>query len=243
MSTPPRCRLRRVRAHRPRLHQLQIAEPLISVGNRCEHRSGLRVDTGFDWWLTRFVVIRKMILMVGVVVVIAFVFWKGSGGSGEGQPILSFRIARLDFFSFERPVAFVAVTNEGRSTAKWGYHGCWAEIETSEGYVTNKVTRGGVMEPGGQDVFTVRLPPETKRWRVRCVVSEASTRQRVSFKLGQHWNGKIAQLGREILSEREGAKETVFSPLFSVENFVEIPKKIDRSITEIDFARITEIGL
>lgn len=157
----------------------------------------------------------------------------------SGPLSLSLEITETGMSQEGTAFAFIAITNAGSAPVKWGYNGCWLEAQTPSGGVTNSLGRGGIVEPRGRDVFSVRLPPDTQNWRLRCVVSEASTRQRVSFWLRQNWEGNIRRVGRAILPDNEGKRQTVWSPVFSCENFVEV--RSSGRATESDATSITDL--
>jgi hypothetical protein len=197
------------------------------------------IDTAPARWLTWIVVTRRRILIFAGVAIILFVVMIGR----TSAPLsLSFSVTEMGLSQDRMPFTFITIKNEGTRAAKWGYNGCWLEIQTSAGSVTNTLSHGGIIEPGACNVFSVRLPPETQRWRVRCVASEASPRQRVSFFLRQRWDGTVRQLGRRFLSDKEGPRETICSRAFSYENFVEAPATTN-SVSGIDIGAVTDLSL
>jgi len=183
-------------------------------------------------------VTRRRVLIFSVVAFIAFI---AMAGRTDAPLSLSFGVQEMGLSAERAPFALITVTNDGGRPAKWGYDGCWLEVQTRDGCVTNNLSGGGILEPGAHSSFSLRLPPETRTWRVRCVVSQASTRQRVSFWLRQGWDGKIRQMGRRFLPNKEGPRQTVCSHVFVYENFVE--DLSDAASAEVDLMKVTDIGL
>jgi hypothetical protein len=155
---------------------------------------------------------------------------------------LSFRVTGMDF-SQKRPMAWVAVTNDGPTAMKWGFGGGWIEVETGDSSLVSDLHFCGIMEPGAGEVLRIYLPLEAQRWRIRLVVSQASARERVSFKLRQHWDGKLRWVGRKLLPNGQEPSQTICSPMFNAENFVQAANDSDAVNSESQLARITETGL
>jgi hypothetical protein len=160
---------------------------------------------------------RKAVVIFGAIALTALAI---ISSKNRAHTSLAFRIARMDF-SQKRPLAFIVVSNEGTTAAKWGFGGGWIDVQTRDGLVTSDLHFCGIMEPGTEEVLPIYLPAEAQHWWIRCVVSEANTRELVSFKLRKHWDGKIRWLGRKLLAGGQGPQQTVNSPVFNAENFVE----------------------
>jgi hypothetical protein len=148
-------------------------------------------------------------------------------GAKDAAPNIEFGPATFNFSPQVGMTALLRLKNTGNAAAFWGFNSSWLAIENDDGWSTN-YTRGlRFLEPGAQMEMLLFLPPGTKRWQVGCSVRAASIQQRVSFALRGKWDGKLRELAREFLPNRQGPDREISSPIFEAMNFVEVPNEVD----------------